>query len=378
MSVKRAFVDYYAERNISPVKQDISDRNRHFGRRASLYRFLAIPPLYVEGARVLEFGPGTGDNALYTASLGPARYVLVDGNPRGVEETRAVMAATGLPDTTVVHSYVEDFKTDERFDLVLAEGLIPFQNDPIGFARHIASFVRPGGVLVVTCADSASAIGEIGRRLLANRIAPPTMPYADRRALLAPVFAPHLATLEGMSRSVDDWVDDNIAQPLTGKLYSMVDAIESLGPDGFVVAGSSPQFLTDWRWYKRLFGEERGFNERAIESYYRNIANFLDYRETFDDHDAGLGRRLRQDCDALHAAMLADDAGDTSALPAAIAQLTEIATLLEPVAAATAASLRSLATALGGDEDALTVPNAFSSHFGRGQQYLSFCREPSA
>src|SRR5580692_434148 len=98
------------------------------------------------------------------------------------------MAATGLPDTNVVHSYVEDFATDERFDLVLAEGLIPFQNDPLGFARHIASFVRPGGVLVVTCVDSASAIGEIGRRLLANRIAPPSMPYAERRARLAPVF----------------------------------------------------------------------------------------------------------------------------------------------------------------------------------------------
>lgn len=375
MTVKRAFVDYYSERNISPVKQDISDRERHFGRRASLYRFLGIPPLYVEGASVLEFGPGTGDNALYTASLVPARYVLVDGNPRGVEETRAVMAATGLPDTAVVHSYVEDFATDERFDLVLAEGLIPFQNDPIGFARHIASFVRPGGVLVVTCVDSASAIGEIGRRLLANRIAPPSLPYAERRAQLAPVFAPHLATLEGMSRSVEDWVDDNIAQPLTGKLYSMVDAIESLGPDGFVVAGSSPQFLTDWRWYKQLFGEERAFNERAIESYYRNVANFLDYRETLDDHDVELGRRLLRDCDALHEAMLADDAGDASGLPAAVKRVAEIATLVEPVAAGTAASLRALANALSGSDATAAATNAFSSHFGRGQQYVSFIRE---
>jgi SAM-dependent methyltransferase len=375
VTVKRAFVDYYSERNISPVKQDISDRERHFGRRASLYRFLGIPPLYVEGARVLEFGPGTGDNALYTASLRPVRYVLVDGNPRGVDETRAVMASTGLPDTSVVQSYVEDFTTDERFDLVLAEGLIPFQNDPIGFARHIASFVRPGGVLVVTCVDSASAIGEIGRRLLANRIAPPSLPYADRRALLAPVFAPHLATLEGMSRSVEDWVDDNIAQPLTGKLYSMVDAIESLGPDGFVVAGSSPQFLTDRRWYKQLFGEERAFNERAIQSYYRNVANFLDYRETLDDHDVELGQQLLRSCDALHAAMLADDAGQASGLPAAVAHLNEIAALVEPVAAGTAASLRALVTALGGEDATAAATSAFSTHFGRGQQYLSLVRE---
>lgn len=375
--MRRAFVDYYSERNISPVKQDISDRDRHFGRRASLYRALAIPPLYVEGAHVLEFGPGSGDNALYTASLRPERYVLVDGNPRGVEETRETIAAAGLPPgaATVLHSYVEDYTSAERFDLVLAEGLIPFQHDPIGFASHIASFVRPGGMLVVTCADSASAIGEIGRRLLANRIAPPGLPYAERRARLVPVFASHLATLEGVSRSVEDWVDDNIAQPLTGKLYSILDAIESLGPQGFVVAGSSPQFLVDWRWYKVLFGEERAFNERAIDSYYRNVANFLDYRETLDAHDAELGRRIRSACDALHAAMLADDAGDPSAVTAAIGYVHDIATLVEPVAPGTATSLRALAAALAGDDATARAANAFTSHFGRGQQYLSLIRE---
>jgi SAM-dependent methyltransferase len=376
VTVKRAFVDYYRERDISPVHQDISDRERHFGRRSSLYRYLGIPPLYVEGAHVLEFGPGSGDNALHTASLGPERYVLVDGNPRGVTETRAKLATTALPEgvVEVVASYVEDFKVVERFDLVVAEGLIPFQNEPVGFARHIASFVRPGGMLVVTCADSASAIGEIGRRLLANRIAPPSLPYAERRAQLSPVFASHLATLEGMSRSVDDWVDDNIAQPLTGKLYSMADAIESLAGDGFVVTGSSPQFLTDWRWYKRVYGSERNFNERAVESYYENVVNFLDYRETLDAHDAGIGRRIRTACDALYEAMHADDAGDAAGLPAAIAHLNEIAQLVEPIAASTAASLHALAVALAGDAATARATNAFSAHFGRGQQYLSFTR----
>ena len=376
MTVKRAFVDYYRERDISPVHQDISDRERHFGRRSSLYRFLGIPPLYVEGAHVLEFGPGSGDNALHTASLGPERYVLVDGNPRGVTETRAKLASA-LPEgvVEVVPSYVEDFKVAERFDLVVAEGLIPFQNEPVGFARHIASFVRPGGMLVVTCADSASAIGEIGRRLLANRIAPPSLPYAERRAQLSPVFASHLATLEGMSRSVDDWVDANIAQPLTGKLYSMADAIESLGADGFIVTGSSPQFFTDWRWYKRVFGDERQFNERAIDSYYENIVNFLDYRETLAPHEAAVGRRIRTATDALYEAMHADDAGDPTGLPAAIAHLKEIAPLVKPIAPSTAASLDALANALSGDAKTAAGTNAFSPHFGRGQQYLSFTRD---
>ena len=374
--VKRAFVDYYRERDISPVKQDVSDRERHFSRRASLYRFLGVPPLYVEGAHVLEFGPGSGDNATYTASLGPERYVLVDANPRGLAETRLQLAATALaPEcVSVVESYVEDFAVEERFDLVLAEGLVPFQNDPGGFARHIASFVRPGGMLVLTCADAASAIGEIGRRFLANRIAPPALPYLERRSLLVPVFSAHLATLEGMSRSVEDWIDDNIAHPLTGRLYSIADAIESLAGDGFAIWGSSPQFLTDWRWYKRVYGDERDFNGRAVESYYRNVANLLDYRVTLEPHDGELGRAILRECNALYALMQANDAGDESLAPQTAGRLRDVAELVADVSPLTASSLRSLAGALAGD-NAAVLGEEFTAHFGRGQQYVSFVRE---
>ena len=76
-----AFVSFYAENRISPVAQDLSDLRRHFQRRESLFRSLGILPLLVQGASVIEFGPGSGHNALYTASLKPATYTLVEGNP---------------------------------------------------------------------------------------------------------------------------------------------------------------------------------------------------------------------------------------------------------------------------------------------------------
>ena len=88
MKDRPAFVGFYESNNISPVSQDISDLNRHFQRRESLFRSLGLVPTFVRGIKVLEFGPGSGHNALYTASLSPEQYELVDGNLKGAQETR--------------------------------------------------------------------------------------------------------------------------------------------------------------------------------------------------------------------------------------------------------------------------------------------------
>ncbi len=147
----RPFVDYYRANDISPVSQDISDLDRHFERRASVYRAMGVAPAFVRGASVLEFGPGSGHNALYTASLEPQRFVAVDANPTGLRSMRALFSEyPSFTQPVLVDSMIEDFATGERFDIVICEGVIAQQKDPAAFARHVASFVRPGGVLTTT------------------------------------------------------------------------------------------------------------------------------------------------------------------------------------------------------------------------------------
>ena len=53
---------------------------------------MGIVPAFVENRSVLEFGPGSGHNAIYTASLSPGTYELVEGNPKGVTDTRERLA----------------------------------------------------------------------------------------------------------------------------------------------------------------------------------------------------------------------------------------------------------------------------------------------
>jgi SAM-dependent methyltransferase len=377
MSTIRPFLDFYGAQNISPVAQDISDLDRHFQRRGSLYRSLGIPPLYVRDRSVIEFGPGSGHNALYTQHLGPRRYVMVDANVRGIEETRALLERVqpGKANYEIVHALIEEFESAERFDLVLAEGLVPFQMDPSAFIRHIARSAGENAVLVVTCADAPSILGEVGRRLIAYRLAGPGVTERERLARLVPVFTPHLATLGGMSRSVEDWIYDNILNPFVGRTFGIDEAIEALG-DEFDVYGSSPEFIVDLRWYKQLYGAERQFNENARIAYLENMINFLDYRVTVPAHDAKLGIAIRDLSRAAYATMQAIEAsGGRRSTAEAAPGIREIArhAVSSP---ATARALNELAAFL--EDDSLRDTDAalgeFASYFGRGTQYLSFIR----
>jgi len=376
----RPFVDYYGAHNISPVAQDVSDLERHYERRASLYRSLRIPPLYVSGRNVIEFGPGSGYNSLYTQHLGPRRYLMVDANRRGIDETRALLggAFPGARNYEIFESLIEEFDSPERFDLVLAEGLVPFQMNPSAFIRRIARSVADRGVLVMTCADAPSIMGEIGRRLIAYRFASPELPDPRRLELLAPIFGSHLETLSGMSRSVEDWIYDNLLIPFVGATFGIDEAIAALD-DEFDVYGSSPEFVVDMRWYKQLYGEQRKFNTNASDAYVENMLNFLDYRVAVPPHDAELGVAIRDGCRRVYVLMQAIEAsgGERSASEAAPA-IRNIAGLAK-IAPRTARALDELAAVL--EIEPLGDPNRhlreFRSYFGRGMQYLSFIRRES-
>ncbi len=62
--MKNDFIKYYGEKNISPVKQDISNLQLHCRRREKLYRQLGIPFIFFKNKHILEIGPGSGYNTL--------------------------------------------------------------------------------------------------------------------------------------------------------------------------------------------------------------------------------------------------------------------------------------------------------------------------
>lgn len=382
----KAFLDYYRTRGIIPVRQHIPDLVIHFRRRAGLLRQLGIPYRSLQGARCLEFGPGTGQNALFTLACEPDELVLVDANPESLRETAQTLSdfqpATGKFRT--VESTIEDFHWDPVFDFVLCEGVIPFQNDPVGLARAVAEPVAPGGLLVITCVDGVSYFAEVLRRTLkpwilrCSGLSPDASGNQAVEALVR-FFTPDLQSLPAMSRVYEDWVLDVILHPYRGGcLFPLDQAVNSLA-DRFDVQGTSPGFIEDWRWFKEMTDEDPGRNALALENYRRKGAAFIDCRMDRSTlaavTAAGFGASLQALCCRAYDRHFDAWDGDSGACDELARIAEEVASLLKELAPLTTASIEDwlgMVNALRAGTWA--EPDAFAGWFGRGQQYLSFIR----
>ena len=375
-----SLIDFYRRHGISPVRQHIPDIDEHFTRRAGLYRHLGLLPAFLRGRSVIEVGPGSGFNSLFTAELQPARYVLLEGNPAGVADIEALFSDFPVlrERIEIVCTLVEDYASDERFDFVFCEGMLALSGmpDPVALLRCVARLSAVGGVLVITCADEISSFPEALRRLLADLLVDFDEPLDRKTDILTRVFSPHLSSLPGMNRRHDDWVVDSLINPASiGPLLPMPSAIEAIR-DEFDFYGSSPDFTTDWRWYKSLTRSATSSSDRAIEQYWQNAHNLFDFRRTFPPREAAANRALYAQCQTTRQLIAAyEGTRDLALVDAILHELENVENSARMFSDEIAAALREVSALLRHlplDGKAVGSCKNFASWFGRGQQYLQF------
>jgi len=294
-------LDFYLAHDISPVRQDISDLRKHFDRRESLYRGLGVPASFIKGKSVLEVGPGSGHNSLHVAACLPAVLDLVEPNPVGRNGIAALYAELPVDHTrpNLIAQKLEDFAAEIKYDLAIAEAWLGVPDHECRLMAKLASYVRPGGVLVTTLTSPIGMLANTLRRILGDILIAGSPSLAERTSVLVKAFGSHLATMKDMSRPNEDWVQDSLLNPgfLTSCLTPGV-FFDTLG-SGFSVYGSVPKLVTDWRWYKSLYGDGRRFNQVFLESYLANCHNLFDYRDVLPPRPAAANTALENRCRIL-------------------------------------------------------------------------------
>ena len=156
---------------------------------------------------------------------------------------------------------------------------------------------------------------------------------------------------------------------------SLQDAVRALDPQ-FEVYGSSPEFLTDWRWYKSI-PDDRRSNAMAVRLADQNIHNFLDYRFTYPPQSVEINHQIASLCEVIFTLMKKFEVSyDNLSLEDLHGNLMSLAEVVRKYSKETAASLEDFAGATQRYllDQSFPELKEFVSFFGRGTQYLSFIR----
>ena len=386
------FLNFYLEHKLHPVNQDISDLNLHFKRRIDLYREIGLPQIVFNFKDVLEVAPGSGYNSIVTSSLGLKSFDLIEPNLTGYSEMLALFDKMLISDKNIkfYNLTLEEFVEKKLYDIVLCEGLLPGLNNNLLFLNNLKSKVKEHGILVVTTIDSVSIFFETLRRYLAillikyNNIEK----FEQKVDILTKAFSSHLSTLIGMSRSINDWVIDNLINPASITLgnenqFSFPIAIENI-QDDFIFYGSSPNFISNYKWYKDV-QDSKSYNLSIIEDYYSKVHNLLNKNEigssTINDNKLliYLTKKFSEVVENKYKFINSNEQFEQKSIQNDLLILNDIYDLLYKNSLHNSAKVILEFLNLFKDDKIPSVSEInnmiyFKSAFGRGQQYVSFIK----
>jgi len=271
-------LSYYKQNKINPVYLKTKGEKwlRHVLARRNLYEnHLRIPVSWFDRRSILEFGPNGGENSLILAMSG-AQICLVEPHEIMHERIRTLYNEATLDDNllNIDIRTLEQYKDDELYDLVIAEGFIHALPDRLDVIRKLCSL--SSNFVIFTYNEKPGWFFESIKRVVFRRVLElfqyTVHQWEETLAVAEKLFYNNFQKL-GSARTFDSWVKDILINPVaTSDMFDSLDdfmpVFEEMGCEYY--SGSPAWDLRHaHRWYKDLNG--RG----VIDEYYRNIPFFI-------------------------------------------------------------------------------------------------------
>ncbi|MDC3185834.1 class I SAM-dependent methyltransferase [bacterium] len=276
MSTQKSFIDFYNKNHLIPVKQNLKSKVEHLSKRDFLYSSVGLSSLTLKNASILEFGPGTGQNAINWLNYNPSSITLVDGADAAIEEITKNFSEVEVPkniDLSLIKSEFTEFKSKKKYDIIWAEGCIPHQSDIDNIINSMLNHLSIDGIFTCSTISGLAHLSETIRRVSASIVLNKLHPEIDDLDFLVNIYKNDLRALSNSTRFVEDWVLDVIIQPLhTTSLCSIPDVLE-ISKNTHIPYHTYPKLSDSVCWYKDF--NPHKYVEEVIEQYYRNCMHFI-------------------------------------------------------------------------------------------------------
>ena len=304
--------EYYERQDVLPTVANLKDEqalDRYVtGRRQLFEELLMIPSGVFAGARLVEFGPDSGENSLAFARFG-STLTLVEPNPKALPKIKSYLETFGVGRqlSRLEHADVAGFRTDETFDIVDAEGFIYTVQPTTLWLGIFNRLLNPDGLLVVNYCERYGSIMETLTKAVHALVKTQTGLASVEAA--QSVFQPKWDTIPH-TRSFKSWVMDVLENPFVRHNF-FIDAEELLGlaaQQGFSFHSSWPNYRDPFavHWHKTRVTQEqrleanRDFTRRSRLSHFFGHQVFMaDPRPASILPTTGMLHQFAHDIDAL-------------------------------------------------------------------------------
>ena len=278
-----SYISFYDEQQEVPVNQIDSGSIAHKLRRQRLFSSLGIPRLAFYGKRVLEVGPGVGDNAKLLLANNLKSLVLFDGSKTAIEILNKKFATEIAEQKVFIKQLdINNEEIEERFDIVICEGMVPGQYDSHLTVNKLKTLVDVNGILIISTQSYISVLSETLRRIIGKSIINKCAGDREKAIeLCTNFFAPSFDSLKNKSRLDRDWVIDVLIHDWDkfrgAHVYEISDAVKDMGKN-FEILNTLPDFAKNLHWYKQDIEVQSIKTKKVLENYEIDRLLLFDYR----------------------------------------------------------------------------------------------------
>ncbi len=159
--IENKVLEVYQKENPSTYKieadEAIYKKIKEYGERLYIHSLKILPKIF-NGAKLLEFGTGTGERSTNFLRWG-AECTFVEMNNKAVDRA-AYLFESFFPNSTyeIVNSSLFDFESDQKYDITVSNAVIHHTPDvEAAFARQV-SFLKPGGLNILGIGNTGACI----------------------------------------------------------------------------------------------------------------------------------------------------------------------------------------------------------------------------